>query len=842
MYAQVIVDVAAKQTDRAFDYIVPERLRDWIEVGSRVGVPFGARVIQGFVVGLCPESEIPDGKLREIKEALDLIPPLTEELIALAKWMSRTYLCREISALQSMIPGALKARYERMIEAGERSSAEVWNGLIPEMLDIVRFVSEKKRISLEQLLARFPDRGQTVKRLLEQGVLTEIHLIKDRLAKKTRLTVFPPADSAIAREAMERLPSKAGRQRDILQYLLDHPQPVGLAELTAKLHAYAGSVKALADKGWIELREVEVYRDPYADRDFPSTSPLPLTADQQAAFAPICSALRARRNDVFLLHGVTGSGKTEVYLQAIQECLNLEREAIVLVPEISLTPQIVERFKSRFGNRVAVLHSRLSQGERYDEWRKIQSGGVQIAIGARSAVFAPFRRLGLMIIDEEHESSYKQEESPKYHAREVAVERARHHRAVVLLGSATPSLESFYGAGGDGSRLQAEGRSGEESGRGPAIRLLAMPRRVAGRPLPEVEIVDMREQLKSGNRSMFSRPLYEAIQDRLAKREQMILLLNRRGHSTFVMCRSCGYVAQCPHCEIALTYHRHSRTLRCHYCGHAEREAAVCPECGSEHIRYFGTGTQRVEEELLKGFPGLRVIRMDVDTTNEKGAHEKLLNRFGSGQADVLLGTQMVAKGLDFPRVTLVGVIAADTVLNLPDFRAAEKTFQLLTQVAGRAGRDSLQGQVFIQTYNPDHYSILCAEKHDYPRFAARELEMRRKLGYPPYRQLILITLSHPQLTLLVKVAEQLAESIRRRFRAEFAFPDSMEDRPMEVYGPVASPIPRIKDRYRFQCMVKYRKDVQAERVVRLAIAGLDDLASKENLLISVDVNPQMMM
>jgi primosomal protein N' (replication factor Y) len=475
---------------------------------------------------------------------------------------------------------------------------------------------------------------------------------------------------------------------------------------------------------------------------------------------------------------------------------------------------------------VAVLHSRLSHGERYDEWRKIMRKQVKVVIGARSAIFAPFTNIGLIIIDEEHESSYKQEESPKYHARDVAIRRALQHGAAVVLGSATPSLESMYAAA--------------ENGTG-AYRLLSMPSRVEGRPLPQVHIVDMRDELKSGNRSMFSRPLYKAIEERLQKKEQTVLLLNRRGYATFVMCRTCGYVAGCPHCDISLTYHQSSRTLRCHYCGYAERETQQCPNCQSEHIRHFGTGTQRVEEELCKLFPGIRVIRMDVDTTTEKGSHEKWLQMFRNKQADVLLGTQMVAKGLDFPDVTLVGVIAADTVLNLPDFRSAERTFQLLTQVAGRAGRHRLPGEVFVQTYTPDHYSILSSSGHDYKAFLDTELNIRKQGGYPPFCRLILITLSHEDVPRLVRIAEAFALRLKELAAAAEREREA-GDFVMEVLGPVASPISRIKDRYRFRCMVKYRGGPIVSRIVRQAVNAFEEQLAKEKLQISVDVDPQLLM
>ena len=395
----------------------------------------------------------------------------------------------------------------------------------------------------------------------------------------------------------------------------------------------------------------EVYRDPYQDRIFEHTEPLQLTEEQSVAIKPILQTIEEKRHDVFLLYGVTGSGKTEIYMQSIQKVLEEGREGIVLVPEISLTPQMVNRFKGRFGDEVAVLHSGLSIGEKYDEWRKIQRKEVRVVVGARSAIFAPFENLGIIIIDEEHETSYKQEDNPRYHARDVAIERARTHNCPVILGSATPSLETF-----------ARAKKG-------VYQLLTLSKRMNDQSLPTVDIVDMREELREGNRTMFSRVLYDKLQDRLMKKEQTVLFLNKRGHSSFVMCRDCGYVIQCPNCDISLTYHRYQQQMKCHYCGYEAVVPTICPECTSEHIRYFGTGTQKVEEELGKIFPEARVIRMDVDTTSRKGSHEKLLTAFQEGKADILLGTQMIAKGLDFPNITLVGVLSADTMLHLPDFQ-----------------------------------------------------------------------------------------------------------------------------------------------------------------------------
>ncbi|KAA9004058.1 primosomal protein N' [Paenibacillus spiritus] len=843
--AKVIVDVPVRSTDRPFDYSVPDAMKVWIEVGSRVAVPFGHRTVQGFVVALEYGDVRAVPGLKPVQEVLDLMPPLSPELVELADWISERYACRKISALQAMLPTALKGKAERLISLGDEEAEpdaaifpdEEWLPMFPgpgrEERDIAEFVRGSGEVSMKQLARAFPSGAETVKFMLRRGVLKESQSIKDKLGKKKLKAIDLAVDPEAARDALASFPARSARQKEVLSYLIDLEAvlPMPLKDVLAALQVTAGTVKGLEEKGLVEITEIEVYRDPYRGRDFKPSTPLALTEEQQAAYDPIAAAVEERRHEVFLLHGVTGSGKTEIYLQTIQRCVDQGRQAVVLVPEISLTPQMVERFKSRFGSGVAVMHSRLSSGERYDEWRKIREGKAFVAVGARSAVFAPFSNLGLVIIDEEHETSYKQEEHPRYHARDVAVRRAEQGDAVVVLGSATPSLESYYAA-----RSQSDIHF--------APRLLTMSTRALGNALPRVEIVDMREELKEGNRSMFSRGLHSALAARLERGEQTVLLLNRRGFSTFVMCRSCGYVAGCPNCDISLTYHSRSDNLRCHYCGHAEPSPQVCPECGSEHIRFFGTGTQRVEEELGKLFPGIRVIRMDVDTTTEKGSHEKLLAGFRDKKADVLLGTQMVAKGLDFPDVTLVGVITADSALNLPDFRAAEKTFQLLTQVAGRAGRHSLPGEVLIQSYTPDHYSIIHASGHDYDSFVRDELRHRKELHYPPYCRLILVTLSHEEMSVALRMAENLALNLqgRARQRRWFGSLDKLSSDALDLLGPVASPIPRLKGRYRFQCIVKWRGSIDAIGLTREVADELEDSARDSGLQIGIDVDPQMMM
>lgn len=844
--ARVIVDVSVKDTDRPFDYAIPPSMADWIETGSRVGVPFGGRTVQGFVIGLSDRTDVPLSRLKPIQQLLDVVPPLPADLVELGMWMSDRYVCTLTAALQAMIPGAIKGKREKALSLGDDARLFLQGAdggtdeltlrpvrLLedPQTRSLLAYVQRNEPVPAPKLLQAFPQAARLIKEALQHGWLQETERIKDRIGVKRLKRVTLTVDDV--GEAVGQLGSRAGRQQETLRLLEEYGGELPLKSLNAS------AVKALEGKGYVAVDEVEVMRDPYAQRRFRPSKPLPLTEEQQQVFEAIALAVDEQEHQTFLLHGVTGSGKTEVYLQAIERCLDSGREAIVLVPEISLTPQMVERFKGRFGSRVAVMHSRLSQGERYDEWRKIREGRVQVAIGARSAVFAPFPRVGLIIMDEEHESSYKQEETPKYHARDVAIERARRQGAVVVLGSATPSMETYYASRLNGYEQLPAGLEAPPW----KLTALAMPSRVGGRPLPPVTIVDMRDQLKLGNRSMFSAPLEAALEQRLDRQEQTVLLLNRRGYSTFVMCRSCGYVAQCPECDISLTYHMKTGHMRCHYCGHAERAPEVCPSCESEHIRYFGTGTQRVEEQLARRFPGIRVIRMDVDTTSEKGSHERLLQQFRERKADVLLGTQMVAKGLDFPYVTLVGVIAADSALHMPDFRAAEKTFHLLTQVAGRAGRHDLPGEVIVQTYAPEHYSIIHASGHDYRGFASEELRHRRNLMVPPFCRLALLSMSHEQLPLLVRVAENAAQRLKELAeRQGWLLPLHEHAEALEILGPVASPIPRIKNRYRFQCIIKCRGDVNLSGLLAEAMREFDSIAKEQDVRFSVDIDPQMMM
>ncbi|MDO6655584.1 primosomal protein N' [Anaerobacillus sp. 1_MG-2023] len=800
MIAKVIVDVPANQTDRMFDYAIPEEWEEMIEPGMRVVVPFGPRKIQGFVISVVSESE--HGKLKEISEVKDVTPVLTKELLDLGFWLTEKALCYAVSALQVMLPAAMKANVTKSVVLGNRSNeAAPWH----------RMLTSSNVVKWEDFLSHFSHKE--LNRAIKNDELEVRYDVKEKTAPKTILSVSAALSEDQLQSEKEQMGNRALKQQEIIQHFIQYKGAVSYKELMDMLDTTRSTIKSLVSKGILKEEEVELYRDPYKGREFTPSTALELTDLQEQAITPILHSIENRHHETFLIHGVTGSGKTEIYLQSIHRVLEQGKEAIVLVPEISLTPQMVTRFKSRFGSEVAVLHSGLSRGEKYDEWRKIHRKEVKVVVGARSAVFAPFTNLGIIIIDEEHESSYKQEENPRYHARDVAIKRGEHYACPVVLGSATPSLESF-----------ARASKG-------VYTLLELLERVNKQAMPAVSIVDMREELRAGNRSMFSNDLYDKLKDRLEKKEQTVLFLNRRGYSTFIMCRDCGYVAECPHCDISLTYHKINGTMRCHYCGHEEPFPSRCPECESEHIRFFGTGTQRVEEELTKILPEARVVRMDVDTTRRKGAHEKLLNQFGEGKADILLGTQMIAKGLDFPNVTLVGVLAGDAMLHLPDFRASEKTFQLLTQVSGRAGRHLLPGEVIVQSYTPEHYSIEMAADHDYQSFYKREMLTRKQFGYPPFYFLAMVNVSHEELTKTVDVTEKIAGYLKDHLTKASV-----------VLGPVASPIPRIKDRYRYQCMIKYKTEPNLHHHLKEIQKHFSKEISRGGLQLSIDTQPYMMM
>lgn len=799
--AKVIVDVAAYPVDRPFDYLVPDEWVALIERGARVKVPFGPRNVLGFVVDIVSETDFELVKLRKVTEVLDIEPVITGEMLELSKWLKKQTICYEIDALQVMLPAALRAKYEKVValKVEREQLAQSVQALFNK-----NGVAKYKQFEAAGLL-------RELKQLLKEGLVEVYTEVKQKGAVKAIQKVLVEADIAKLQMILAEVPKQAKKQIQLIEWMLGRPGELFTKDaLLAEAGVSEPVLKQVVERGAANFVKEEVYRDPFK-KDVAQTSFLTLTEEQAIALAKITAAMDEQRSETFLLQGVTGSGKTEVYLQAIQRTLAEGKQAIMLVPEISLTPQMTERFRSRFGEQVAVLHSGLSIGEKYDEWRKIQEGKVGVVVGARSAIFAPFQHVGLIILDEEHESTYKQEDSPRYHARDVAIWRSQYYNCPVILGSATPSLESF-----------ARARKG-------VYTLLTLKNRALNQAMPKVEVVDMRAELESGNRSMFSTKLKLAMEDRLKKQEQIVLFLNRRGYSSFVLCRDCGTTVQCPNCDISLTYHRYQEKLKCHYCGYDEYVPETCPQCVSENIRYFGTGTQKVEEELYKLFPQAKVIRMDVDTTSRKGAHEELLEQFGRGEAQILLGTQMIAKGLDFPNITLVGVLSADTSLHIPDYRSAERTFQLLTQVSGRAGRHEKEGQVFIQTYTPEHYAIQLSIDQLYEPFYEQEMYNRRQADYPPFYYLALVQVSHEDVMMASEYAGRVAQYLRSNLSFEVA-----------IVGPTTASIPRLQNRYRYQCLIKYRREPNLINVLLDLIKLYRAEWMKNGIALTIDLDPSM--
>ena len=797
--AEVIVDVPVLQTNIPYEFNIPKDLQEDIAIGMRVVVPFGQgdRRVQGFITALKNEADY-KGQLKEIIDIMDLEPVLNTELIQLGEWMAQTTYSFRISSYQTMLPAVLRARYQKFVKLIDTVSDE-------KLYNIFR---GKRWLSWEDVEER--NLTSEMLKLKKENKVEVNYFVDDKITKKTKRVIRRNLSTTELEEVLEKLDNRAYRQKQLVEVLLRLPkeETIDLKVLNKNHNIATPVVNRGAEEEWLTIEEVEIYRDPYEDSNIEKTEPLILNSEQQTAYHEITSTIKKQEHEVFLLQGVTGSGKTEVYLQSIADVLDKGEGALVLVPEISLTPQMVHRFKGRFGDLVAVLHSGLSDGEKYDEWRKIEKGEARVVVGARSSVFAPLENIGIIVIDEEHETSYKQSEAPRYHARDVAIWRAQYHKCPVVLGSATPSLES---------RARASKS---------VYTLLELKERVNQQTLPHVEIVDMRDEIKAGNPSIFSRELEEALRDRLAKNEQAVLMLNRRGYSAFVMCRDCGFVLKCPNCDISQTLHMDSKSMKCHYCGHEEAIPKICPVCESRRIRYFGTGTQKIEEELNKLLPDAKILRMDVDTTRRKGAHERLLHQFGEHKADILLGTQMIAKGLDFPNVTFVGVLNADTALGLPDFRSAEKTFQLLTQVSGRAGRGIIKGDVVIQTYNPEHYAIQLAKDHNYDQFYLREMKYRHLSDYSPYYFLTSIQVSHENEISAAKKIQEIAEFIRPYLSKEAI-----------LLGPTPRFVARTHNKYHFQLIIKYKNEARLNKGLHELLMNTQKEQAK-GLLIKIDPQP----
>jgi primosomal protein N' (replication factor Y) len=809
--------------DRCFSYLLPEEFLGKAQVGMRALAPFHGRELEGVIVELMAVPEVEN--VKEVMDVLDDEPFFSSKMLMLTRWIADYYMASWGEALKCATPAGINIISRRIVSINEIDDRDALladlSKSAPRQAEILTTLAWEGKMSIRKLKTRTDAQGlySALASLESKGLISiSTKISQPRVRPKTARAVrlVKPAD--VVEMEIEDIKKKSQKQANVLEVLLSSNESLMLASQLSKMaDTNASSIKALEKKNLVAIEEVEIFRDPLDGEIFDATGHLKLNPHQENALNAVIRAIESEQRETFLLHGVTASGKTEVYMQAISKVLEKGKGAIVLVPEIALTPQTVFRFASRFGNRVTVLHSKMSEGERYDQWRRIKMGQVDIVVGARSAIFAPMDNLGLIVVDEEHETSYKQEDSPRYHAREVAIKRAELQDAVVILGTATPSLESFY----------------KTSDR--EYRLLSLPERIDNAKMPVVEVVDMRKEFtQKRNRSIFSQSLREAMEDRLARGEQTILFLNRRGFATFVLCRECGYVARCENCDVSMTYHASSRALVCHHCNYRQPSPEECPICKSSYIRHFGTGTQKIEEEARKAFPEAVVDRMDADTTTHSGAHKRILNAFKNGDIDILVGTQMIAKGLDFPNVTLVGVISADTALNLPDFRASERTFNLLTQVAGRAGRGVVEGEVIIQTYNPSHYSVLAAQDHDYRSFYREEIAMREEWKYPPFTHIANILLRGMSDNLTRETAETLG-SIFYSFQ-EARFPDVI------IMGPVAAPLSRVNQFYRWHMLLKAVDQSHIRDLIKSAMEKSPPGITRGDVRVSVDIDPMMVL
>jgi len=810
MYAEVVVNVAAARLGKTFTYRVPEHLVSRIEAGVCVLVPFGRKECIGYVLELDPYGDY-DG-VKDILLLLDNAPGLTHDLLPLTRWVTSEYLCHLLDAVQCFLP-EMTAEVDYVLKLGPAFDRKHLWDLPPYPQQLVRTIdSEGGRMPLESVRKSFSIRklGDILRALKASGWLEEAGEVR---LPRTGVRRVNAVRLIAERGEIERLERTAPKQAAVLRECEPYRDRfVAQVAIARRVGTTPGVVSSLVKKGYLERGTVEMRQESLQMTASPTPPPV-LSADQRRAAESIKACLSSGKPHFFLLHGVTGSGKTEIYLRAIEEARRQGKQSIVLVPEISLTAQTLAIFGRRFGPDVAVWHSRLSTGERHSEWQRARKGEAAIILGARSAVFAPFPKLGLIILDEEHETSYKQDTVPRYDTRQVALERARLTGATVVFGSATPDVESFYAA--------STGAYG----------LITLKSRIAGREMPSVRVLDLREESHLHPASVFGTCLEEAMKERLGRGEQVILFLNRRAYSTFQLCRDCGFTPRCPHCSVTLKYHLTSKRLACHHCEHQEPAYVRCPQCKGERIKHFGIGTERIEEEAKARFPKARILRMDRDTTTTKRAYDEIYRAFRDGQADILIGTQMVAKGFDFPKVTLVGVVSADVAINLPDFRSGERTFQLLTQVSGRAGRGDLTGEVIVQTFSPEHYAVQAASRHDYLEFYRQEILFREELRYPPFSRLVNVVISDP----LDERADARVHLLCQRIRqAAEGVPEWIE-----VLGPARAPLSKLRGKYRWHFILKAAHDAPFQAILEDVLKGL---AGEELIGVSVDVDPVSML
>lgn len=813
MIARVMLTNAGFALSREFDYIVPESMQETAQPGERVLVPFGVRnkSEEAVIVNLTDKSDY--DKLKTIKKFLDKTPMFSKAQLDLCRWLQEKYLCSFSQAYKQIKPPRAGAKVQQwLISVREPESGEK---LTPTQEKLLKALSEKDGAAeyfeiSEQVGAR--GLKSSAYALKDMGIIDICENIKENVRAKyirmAKLECSIDDGYALAQELLER---RAKTQANMVLTLCDCGN-MACADLISAVNGSYSALNSLCEKGIASIYKEQIIRNAYDEEKYERTQEYTPTEEQKPIIEYINGRIDDGINEKILIRGVTGSGKTEVFLQAIKHCIDLGKQAIMLVPEISLTPQMVERFVGRFGNLVAVMHSGLSLGERFDQWNKIKSGEVSVVVGARSAVFAPFENIGIIILDEQHEASYKSDIAPRYHAAEVAAKRGEDSGAPVVLASATPDISTYYRA-----------LNGEYT-------LFEMFNRYNKNAMPKARIVDMRSELLDlHNNSAISIRLQEEIRLNLEKGEKTVLFLNRRGYNTFVSCRECGYVVECENCSIAMTYHKKTNKLVCHYCGLTIDNITTCPECGSKYIRFFGTGTQRIEDELNKLFPSARVLRMDYDTTSEKGGHEMILRRFRNGEADILLGTQMVTKGLDFPDVTLVGVLAADTALNVDDYRANEKCFSLITQVCGRAGRGDVEGRAIIQTYQPQNRTINLAKEQNYKEFYKNEILYRIRMQYPPFCDFVYILVSgedeEDANAEIVNIGDFLKEN--------------QSENILKTMGPAPAGIKRIKNMYRFRIIMKVRNRELILPILRQVYEAHESSDIKN--MLSIDINPTNM-
>jgi primosomal protein N'' len=817
-FAEVALPLPLRQT---FTYSLPFSFRENVKIGARLLVPFGNRQLTGYVVelhqNLSEELEIDPESVKDAIELTDENPLITDEILRLTQWTADYYSASWGEVLKASLPAGVNAGIEQIAQITSEGRDELIKlsgaRLNTTKAKILQALSETEEISTRELGKKFGT-AAVQRAIRELAKLNWISVFNRTLTTKARPK---------RRKAVRLLPTEmhvqtaknlTEAQAKVIDVLIAENGEIGFTELLEKANVSASAVNTLEKRGVVQIFVREVFRNPLENAKLPAITDLTLTDGQANAFRKIEKAVKAGEYKTFLLHGVTGSGKTEIYIRAMKSALEAGKSCLMLVPEIALTPVFSRRLRAIFGDEVAILHSSLSTGERFDEWRRIRNGQARIAIGTRSAIFAPLKNIGLIIVDEEHDGSYRQQESPFYNARDLAVVRANLAKAVAVLGSATPSLESFHNA---------------HNGK---YEYLHLPNRIGNRPLARAEIVDMRQVFREeGRDTVFSPQLLEAIEETHAKGEQSIILLNRRGFSQFVLCRSCGETIRCQNCDITLTYHKRENALICHYCGFRARAPRKCPFCDSKFIYFVGEGTEQIEDILKRKFSALRIARIDRDTTQRRRVFEETLMDFAEHKIDMLVGTQMLAKGHDFPNVTLVGVVSVDAGLALPDFRSAERTFQLLTQVAGRAGRGHLQGRVIIQTFYPEHYALQHACAQDYEKFYRQEIEFRQKLAYPPFAALACVTVHHEDYNYAYGNAQVFKEALDA----------ANTERKARVLGIAPAPLARLKGEHRLQILIK--------AVNRKALRELIDFAlhiAQENAcdlrIVNVEIDPVNLM